>query len=84
MTTFEYDKEDYLSELERELKIRRRGWRQRAGKGGKFISKEQQRQYDIMKELAFLIMQLGERRIHLLQVKVYEELNAQQKLPFDD
>lgn len=80
--TFFFSPQQFISELKREQKMRRKVWRQRSGGGGKFVSKDHQNQYDCLEEILFLFEKLGERRIELLQLKVLDELAAQLKMNF--
>lgn len=80
--TFFYSPADMIREMKREQKMRRKVWRQRSGGGGKFISSEHQKQYDCLEEIIFLFEKLGEKRVELLQLRIVDELRAQQKLDF--
>lgn len=82
--TFYFSPSEFVRELKREQKMRRKVWKRRSGGDAKFVSSTHQKQYDCMEEIIFMLETLGERRIEKLQLMVIEMVTAQQKLGFPE
>lgn len=62
-----FKRNDYVKELNRELKMRRQVWRQIPGMPENFSSMEQQRQYDILSEIRDILDTISDKSIKDIQ-----------------
>lgn len=77
---FFFRAQDYIKELETELKMRRKVWKRTMTKPTVFLNDENQRRYEVLNELHLLLIKLGPNRMKLLHEKLRKEHSEQGRL----
>lgn len=76
--TIKFNRNDYVKELNRELKMRRKVWKKVSGMPEDFTDMTQQRQYDILCEIRDILDTIGKERIELIQAETESMLTLQE------